>query len=372
MLARYLFYEPSQITQQFVEQLLDEGIRPNDIIVFAVKFLSKYALTNNLWLLLQCKDFLQALSEMKMLKIRDKDRLRYTKLCLGLFGILMYCEKAQYKFIDESDTSKVFSNDIRSYLVNEQNTIWGDVLSDFKDVLREEVYDLLNILLRCLQNIFGESDEIILRKSFIIVRYLLTLTPKNIFQSTNHGCKLDIIDMVFAACMLHSQSRFCSTDIASYVAVIKDLFYFKASKKDKKERVNLLFHVIYTIITKKVCNTPFDGIGIEQVEKDILEQHVVLDKQASVSPQQSANQKEQKGASKKQLDASDVARKCRFLYFFSEYDDHVGLQIKFEKERLQLLERIEHSSRMRNVDVAWNIDDEKNFVLVSKLQGRDI
>lgn len=372
LLARYLFYEPSQITYAFIEQTIDEGVKPIDIIVFVVKFMSKYALTSNVWVMMQCKEFLHALNEMKTSKTRDKERGRFIRLCMGLFGVLMYCEKGQYKFVDENDTYKVFADDIHSILSHEQHTIWDDTLLDFRDILKEDVYNLLNTLKKFFQNMFGENEEVLLRKSFIILRYLLTLTPKHIFKNTKHGCKLDVIDMVFIVCMLYSQSTLCAVELASYISISKDIFYFKVCKKDKKERVNLLFYVVYTIITRKAFNTPFDGLGIEQVEKAILEEQSMLEEEKLRVDDQVVKDKGSIEKAKKNMETEDAINKCRFLYFYSDYDDHVGLQIRFEKERLQLLDRIEQTSRLRNVDVAWNIENEKNFICVSKLQGREM
>jgi hypothetical protein len=377
MLARYLYYEPSQITNSFIGELLEEGIKPNDIIVFAVKFMSKYALTSNLWILLQCKLFLQELSKIKIAKVKDKTCSRYAKLCMGLFGVLSCCDKAQYKFVDEGDSSKTFAHDINVYLTSDRSSIWDDVLINFKDVLKEDIYDLLNILQKCLQNVVGENPELSLRKSFIIVRYFLTLKPKSIFKRNSNGCKLDITDIVFITCLLHTQCHFCSTDLATYVSIAKDIFYFKASRKDKNERVNMLFYVIYTIITKSVSNIPFDSIGIEFVERKLLEDETSLDDKASSASAKEINQKDtsttnSKAKPKHHTESDDIELKCKLLYFYSDYDEHVGLQIKFEKERLQLLERIEQAARLRHVNVAWNIENEKSFVCVSKLQGRDM
>jgi hypothetical protein len=371
-LARYLFYEPSKITDAFIEQTIDEGIKPNDIIVFVVKFMSKYALTGNVWVMMQCKEFLHALSEVKTGKIRDKERGRFVRLCMGLFGVLMYCEKGQYKFVDDNDTCKVFADDIHSFLSHEQNTIWDDTLLNFKDILKDDVYNLLNILQRCFQNMFGENEEVLLRKSFVILRYLLTLTPKHLFKKNKHGCKLDVIDMVFIVCMLYSQYTFCTKELASYISISKDIFYLKVCKKDKKERVNLLFYVVYTIITRKAFNIPFDGLGIEHVEKAILEEQSMQEEEKSRVDDHDIKEKGASDKAKKSMETEDAANKCKFLYFYSEYDDHLGLQIRFEKERLQLLDRIEQTSRLRNIDVAWNIENEKNFICVSKLQGREM
>lgn len=371
MLARYLYYEPSQITNSFISELLEEGIKPNDIIIFAVKFMSKYALTSNLWILLQCKTFLQELSKIKLAKVKDKTcsktSSRYAKLCMGLFDVLSCYDKAQYKFVDEGDSSRTFAHDINVYLTSDRNTIWDDVLVSFKDVLKEDIYDLLNIFQKCLQNVIGENPELLLRKSFIIVRYFLTLKPKSIFNRNSSGCKLDITDIVFLTCLLHTQCHFCSADLTTYVSIAKDIFYFKASKKDKNERVNILFYVIYTIITKSVSNIPFDSIGFEVIERQLLEDETSLEDMAS-----SASEKEIKAKTKYHTESDDIERKCKLLYFYSDYDEHVGLQIKFEKERLQLLDRIEQAARLRHVNVAWNIENEKSFVCVSKLQGRDI
>lgn len=381
MLARYLYYEPSQITNSFIGELLEEDIKPNDIIVFAVKFMSKYALTSNLWILLQCKTFLQELSKIKIAKVKDKTSSktcsRYAKLCMGLFGVLSCCDKAQYKFVDEGDSSKTFAHDINVYLTSDKNTIWNDVLINFKDVLKEDIYDLLNILQKCLQNAIGENPEFLLRKSFIIVRYFLTLKPKSIFKRNSNGCQLDITDIVFITCLLHTQCHFCSNDLTTYVSTAKDIFYFKASKKDKNERVNMLFYVIYTIITKSVSNIPFDSIGIEFVDRQLLEEEASLDDKVLSASEKETNQKDSsttisKTKPKHNTESDDIERKCKLLYFYSDYDEHVGLQIKFEKERLQLLERVEQAARLRHVDVAWNIENEKTFVCVSKLQGRDM
>jgi hypothetical protein len=377
LLARYLFYESSQITETFIEQIIDEGIKPNDIILFVVKFMSKYALTGNVWVMMQCREFLQALNEIKLSKSRDTERKRFIKLCMGIFGILMYCEKGQYTFVDENDTYKVFANDIQSILLHEQNTVWDDTLSNFKGVLKDDVYNLLNTLQKHFKNMFGENEEVILRKSFVILRYLLTLTPKHVFKNTKHGnpTKLDVIDMVFIVCMMYSQNTFCSKELASYIAISKDIFYVKVSKKDKKERVNLMFYVVYTIITRKAFNTPFDGLGIEHVENAILEEQSLRLQEEKLREGEHALKDNAFGTNdkaKKRMESEDASYKCRFLYFYSEYDDNLALQIKFERERIQLLDRIEQTSSMRNVDVAWNIENEKNFICVSKLQGREM
>jgi hypothetical protein len=129
---------------------------------------------------------------------------------------------------------------------------------------------------------------------------------------------------------------------------------------------------VYTIITRKAFNIPFDGLGIEHVEKVILEEQSMQEEEKSRVDDHDLKEKGASDKAKKSMETEDAANKCKFLYFYSEYDDHLGLQIRFEKERLQLLDRIEQTSRLRNIDVAWNIENEKNFICVSKLQGREM
>jgi hypothetical protein len=154
----------------------------------------------------------------------DKDKI--IKLFYGLCHLLGVSDKHNFVFFNSDERPDIFRNDVMNIMVHSSVATFDDI-TQLQDVVTEEVYKLFCIMFDHL--LYAVETKEILQQTFIILRYLFALTPKQFLK--NVACKMDMIDLVFLLCIVYSNHRLCSKDIANYIECMKDIFYYKLKKK---------------------------------------------------------------------------------------------------------------------------------------------
>lgn len=114
------------------------------------------------------------------------------------------------------------------------------ILDDMKDVLKEDVYTLINYIYGCLLK--QRNIEI----AFEVVAYLLEIKSKDI-GNVGTICMYDILFN-----LLTYVSKLIDKDLHKYVLVSRELMYFKCTKKELKRRERLLYITIYVILSNSL------------------------------------------------------------------------------------------------------------------------
>lgn len=312
-LANYILNEPSNITLSYIKTLLIETpATKQDITNISTLVFSSHTLTTNIWILEKMKDYFIEID-----KCKDKDKL--INIVYSLCHLMANCEKKNYKFFNDQEKPETFRNSIMSILVHSSvQTITHNEITQLHTYVTEEVYQLLCILYDSF--IYSVNPKEALQYDFIIMRYFLSITPKIYLQPSNLKQKMDIIDIVFLLCMIYVEKDAMDDDLKEYVKCMKDLFYYKLKKKDKKQRVNILFFIIYVIIHKNVSRQIIDFEGCQL--------SVSVDSQP---PPKVKNQ---------QKEPYNVNNKCKFLFICTEVNQELETEIRLERERMKRFNQI--------------------------------
>ena len=169
----------------------------------------------------------------------------------------------------------------------------------------------------------------------------MTLTPKNYLRCK--GSKVDMVDIIFLVIIIFNGSVYCPTVLKEFINLSKDILYYKATKQRKSERVNILFYIVYVII--------FNDINDFEIEYDryVEEHNEEINEKASLSTDKTD----------KHID------KCKYLYVYTEYDEGLMLQMKFEQERMKLQRT--YRPLVKGIDIDWSVNNERDFVTVRKV-----
>jgi hypothetical protein len=345
-LASHLYHNPNKITDEYILQLVDNGTKKCDLIVFIIDFISKFSLTNNLWLLSKIKEYCNLIENVKR-----NDVQLLSKYYFELLNLFKHIPKQKYIFRSEIDKKHITDADIEHVIHNINNTTTDEELASLSNVVHKDIYDKLSIFFSCITKTNSVSNQENVRICFMLVRYFLTLQPKQYLQAKHS--KLDIIDIMFLVIVLFSESSHCSDSIKQYIQVSKDMFYYKVNKRKKIERINILFYIIYAVIFDDVIN-----IAVE------IEQYTIAYEVASNTSDDSQSKQVK---TVKPMDST--VERCKYLFFHSDYDEPLALQIKFEKERNKLQRT--YKPTLRSIDISWNINNEKDYITVLK-QGKDV
>jgi hypothetical protein len=362
-LAQFLLHEPSNITLTYIESLVqNEGIKKQDMPTYITHFLCAHCLTNNIWVLERVKKYYSCLDACKPLV--DKDRL--IKLFYGLCHLIGVLDKQNFIFYKEGERQNMFKNDILHILVNSSKHTTGDIMQ-LEDILTEEAFSLMCILFDCF--LYCVETKQVMQKMFIMLRYLLTLSPKQYLKNVG-SCKMDITDFVFLVCVMYSKHSLCLTEIKDYILCLKDIFYYRLKKKNKQKRCNILFYIFHVIVNKKVINQPIDYEGysyldgliatVEKVECKELEERKYTIKDTD-------NECDNKDESILKKNTLSVVEKCKYLFFCTERNEQLESQIRYERERLKMLGQM-YKTKTKNIDVdSLLYKDPKNMVDVTRL-----
>jgi hypothetical protein len=349
LLASRLYNNDYEITTDYVRELLDEGVKKGDFITFIIEFISKFSLTNNLWLLSQIKEYLNSIESTK-----QNDRKLMSQHYVELLNLLANIPKQKYIFCDGNDKQTISKSDMNTVILDVNFSVVEDDLLSLSHVVTSDIHKLLIVLYSGITRSNNLPKEENIRKCFLIIRYLLTLQPKTYLQVK--GNKIDIVDILFIVLILFSGSIYCTRMLQQYINISKDIFYLRTTKQKKWERINIIFYIVYMII--------FDDL--ENVECEIKKH--IEDTLENIALSNTVYADEGINNGGEPSDVNDVRTKCKHLYFYSEYDEPLALQVKFEKERNKL--KSTYRPSYKEIDVAWTINNEKEFIYVYK-HGRD-
>lgn len=349
-LAHHLFTTANEIQSDYVRELVEEGVKKADFITFVIEFVGKYSLTNNVWLLSQLKAYFTAIESTK-----QSDKPMLIKYYFEVLNLLVFVSKQRYVFCSETDKKTISNADINSVVLDVNYSVVEDELSSMNSIVKNDVYKLLIVLYSCITKSNNLPQEENIRKCFLILRYLLTLPPKSYLKTKEN--KIDVIDLIFIVLITFSHSTYCSRLVKEYIHLSKDIFYYRATKQRKMQRINFIFYTVYVIVFNDVVSTEFEKIMyIEDNSKATCSDD---DQETNDNDEyeQDCDGKENNGI----IQPYD---KCKFLFFYSEYDEPLALQVKFEKERNKLKNTYRPS--YKEIDVAWTINNEKDFIFVLK------
>jgi len=390
LLAQYILYEPSNLTRDFVHSLVANATaKKGDICTYVTHFYCVHALTPNVWILEQLKQYYHQIDKCKK---NDKDIL--ASLCYGLFHLLANVDKKEYMFHNEADRSDLFRTHITNVIHTSSNGDNPDLVS-LKDVLNAEVYSLLNIMYDGF--LYSVESNKVLQMCFVILRYLITLAPRN-YYAQDKKMTMDIYDIMFLVCISYAQNVHCPKPVSDYIILTKDLFYYQVKKRDKVKRVNLLFYLIYVIVNKHVTEQMIDYDGMRYLERlnvacvaceegnngnngnngkhEKNEKNEKNDKHERRHEKNDKNDKNEKherrhekNEKQRKEDASSeaVTEKCKYLYIYTEYDEATGYQIQAERERNQMIAKLMRTST-KDIEVDSLLSRDPNeYINVAKL-----
>ena len=106
-----------------------------------------------------------------------------------------------------------------------------------------KTYALLNSLYRNFVHSCDLSD------CFIIMRHLMTLKKKDIFEADSAN---DAYDLIFITLIKFVETNRVPPDIVDYIHLCKDLFYYRCKIKERYERANLLFYSVFVLVHRRV------------------------------------------------------------------------------------------------------------------------
>jgi hypothetical protein len=370
LLAKYLLYEPSNITHTFIDNLFNiDGVKKNDISIFITHFICLHTLTNNVWFLMRLKMYYE-----KIEKCKNTEKNKLIELTYGLFHMIASSNKKHYVFFRENEKSEQLQSEIRSTIINSNIGTFSDT-EQLKSILSNEVFTLLNIIYDSF--LYSIETKEVIQNNFIILRYLLTLTPKQYLKSTIYKNQMNISDFVILICMIYSTTSYCPSELKEYITCVKDIFYYRLKKKDRKKRLNLLFYLIHVIISKDIVNTEIDYEG-NRFLTDLISQNTNTNTNNNTNTNTNTNTSTcnisnstedilcDENSNNDKLN-NDIIKKCKFLYIYTEKDEHLEMEIKYEHERERLMNQL---LRVKTKEI--NIDsllakDTRNNVNVMKL-----
>jgi hypothetical protein len=165
---------------------------------------------------------------------------------------------------------------------------------------------------------------------------------------------------------------------------MKDIFYYKLKKKDKKKRLNIIFYIFHVVIKKYVYSQPIDYEGSNyfdelstSTQKAVLTQDnedntelSLEDKSESLDDKQHKEIPRVQRQSKQHVDTLNekVVKKCKYLYLYTVKDEELEMQMKYEREQQKMLSQI-YRVRTKEIDVDHILfKDPRNTVNVTRLQ----
>jgi hypothetical protein len=205
-----------------------------------------------------------------------------------------------------------------------------------------------------------ESKETI-QKCFLIIRYLLTLTPRQYIQGTTKKITTDIIDFMFLLCVWYSENTACNKDIKIYINNVKDIFYYRLKKKDKLTRINLLFYLVFVIINKNVRYQEIDYEGVNNVFDDNVQEDISQEN----NTKSSSTKKNKKDKHERNTIVDD---KCQYLFVFMEYDQHKLYELEREREKARMMSKLMRSAT-KEVEIDNILMKDGYNVSITKLQN---
>ena len=354
VLNDYILNEVSNITYDFVRNLVEQ-VKKNDICIYICHFLCDHILTNNVWILERVKYYLE---KIETCKPNEKEQL--IRVIYSLLHLLGNSDKGIYTFYYPNEKSDMFQEEIKNIRYY-SSFHEHDELTPLQSILTEEVYTLFNVLYECF--LYSVESKESIQKCFLIIRYLLTLSPRHYIQGTTKKITTDIIDFIFLLCVWYSKTENCNKDITVYINNVKDIFYFRLKKKDKIIRINALFYLVFVIINKKVRYQEIDYEGMNNIfDEGVTEEKKIILKEIN---EKSITKRSKKDNNERNTDVDD---KCQYLFIYMDYDQHKLYEMEREREKNRMMSKLMRSAT-KEVEIDNILMREGYNVSITKLQN---
>lgn len=354
VLNDYMLNEVSNITYDFVRSLVGQ-VKKHDICTYICHFVCDHVLTNNIWILQRVKCYLEKIESCK-----NNDKEQLIKLIYSLLHLLGNSDKGIYTFYYPNEKHEMFQEDIKN--IRYYSSIdEHDELIPLQSILTEEVYTLFNVLYESF--LYSVESKETIQKCFMIIRYLLTLSPKQYIQGTTKKITTDIIDFIFLLCVWYSKNSSCTNDIVAYINYIKDIFYYRLKKKDKLIRINILFYLVFVIINKKVRYQEIDYEGINN-----FDDHDNTQKDLSQHNDEKVNKIEKTTKKDKQERNTEVDDKCQYLFVYMDYDQHKLYEMEREREKYRMMSKLMRTAT-KEVEIDNILMKDNYNVSITKLSS---
>lgn len=212
-----------------ISDLINAGCKKNEIVSFLINLYCNNYINKNLWVL---KELHKNIAETECKSCNIIEILSNIAVLISLNNI-----KSINIYTKELP-------DIKDILFT-SNYIEFEELDQFKTIFREDTCVLFNIM---CGNIKMSKN---LNETFIIVRYLLNSKNKQLYKTKT---AIDTIDYIFLLLLKLIKDE----KIEEYAMICKDLFYYRIKKKDKYNRINLLFYMIFVMIKHNISEQEID------------------------------------------------------------------------------------------------------------------
>jgi hypothetical protein len=218
---------------KLVEFYVKQGRNKTIFACFLVKLYAQNYVSKNLWLI---KELAQHVTDIERSGKRKEELIEALTCACNLLAAQ---EQKQLTLLDKKDNGK---NKIERILYASHKEY--EDLMEFRDILKQDVYNLLNTLYK---NLVHACD---LNESFVIIKYLISLKKKDLYYS--ESTQNDAYDLLFIVLFNFADTNRVPPDVLEYINCSKDLFYYRCKQKDKFERVNLLFYAVFVLTQRRV------------------------------------------------------------------------------------------------------------------------
>ena len=220
----------SEDVQSNIVQLLDTTKNKYTIVSWLIDQFCENYISRNLWCLEEINNILSKIEQLSKNTEIVKQNIVVLALCITSFEKkknLIYVPNTKYEL--EEDYSG--------------NSIQYAELDELQSFVDANAYIYFTVLYENLKN--ATNTKII----YDIIRFLLS-QKKSV--KSDAVLKLDMIDVLFMLIMVFVTNNDVNRDVSSYVHLCKDIFYYRVKKKNKINRINLLFYGFLIILNKHV------------------------------------------------------------------------------------------------------------------------
>lgn len=294
-----------------IDHYARQGLQQKNKLLFIncmMNFFCKHYLSKNLWLL---QEFTRHISEIEK---NTKDKEIVTKHMKELCFLLSAHDYKENETI--INTKLNISEKEKSVIDRILHTSQKEYLDlvEYRELLEHDHYILLNVL---YHNI---AYSIYIHDCFAIIRYLIMTNKKND----------TMIDLLFTIMITYIDHNRVPSDVNAYILACKDLFYYRLTKKNKLDRINLLLYTVYVLVQKKVKYQEID----EYIPKD-------------------------------EINSSKESSKTDYLYVITRYDPEIITIVNSDKEYSKKRERM-----IKNVNIKdHNCMERTNMDIVKESYG---
>jgi len=218
---------------KLVTYFLKQGMSKVSFASFMINAFSITKANRNLWVLRELNELIRKIEQCNAKK-KDDLEVYMRDTC---FLIMSLDSKEQNGSLFHKGSSKDAEKYRIAKIIDSSAREYEDVV-EFKEDMHYECYCLLNAFYHNIAYASNVSD------TFIILRHLLNSKKKMLFTTTRYN---DVFDVVYLLLIKYIENNRVPNDVAEYVVLCKDLFYYRCKQKDKVARANLMFYATYVL-----------------------------------------------------------------------------------------------------------------------------